>query len=360
MCNSISMAFIRLLCPFLKGIIQAVKTAEMDPSKGQCFSVTKYAVRSIMETGGSGRQQLREYSEVDLIGPGFQTTAGLTLQSGQKVYVTFTGREVAGYVTKHRPDVDEVHITLQVSNSVIIKYLFIHLHIRDMCQNSSVESPLRGRDGRGAYMETFQSWCFWKGFCVPINERVKQLRGLRIWYFQSRPWRHHISFFWFYWSRRERPTAGPVGNYWELIYFSSSARQNNLGPTHCHQVVAASRDEKLDPFFIQIYFLAVGLLCFWWPQQTGIWCVMQPWCHTHTHTPQQTSLFLIFFASDSAAANKTPNVGHFYLWPLSFFSLVRTNDVCAAESPTPGSQTGVYLCRVRVCEETNELRIRYS
>lgn len=157
MCNSISMAFIRLLCPFLKGIIQAVKTAEMDPSKGQCFSVTKYAVRSIMETGGSGRQQLREYSEVDLIGPGFQTTAGLTLQSGQKVYVTFTGREVAGYVTKHRPDVDEVHITLQVSNSVIIKYLFIHLHIRDMCQNSSVESPLRGRDGRGAYMETFQS-----------------------------------------------------------------------------------------------------------------------------------------------------------------------------------------------------------
>ena len=90
----------------------------MDPSKGQCFSVTKYAVRSIMETGGPGRQQLREYSEVDLIGPGFQSTAGLTLQPGQKVYVTFTGREVAGLVTKHRPDVDEVHITLQVSNSV--------------------------------------------------------------------------------------------------------------------------------------------------------------------------------------------------------------------------------------------------
>lgn len=105
------------------GIIQAVKTAEMDPSKGQCFSVTKYAVRSIMETAGPGRQQLREYSEVDLIGPGFQSTAGLTLQPGQKVYVTFTGREVAGHVTKHRPDVDEVHITLQVSNSVIIPIL---------------------------------------------------------------------------------------------------------------------------------------------------------------------------------------------------------------------------------------------
>ncbi|KAI9565804.1 hypothetical protein GHT06_009599 [Daphnia sinensis] len=103
---------------YYPGIIQAVKTAEMDPSRGQLFSHTKYAVRSTMETAGhSGRQQLLEYSEVDLIGPGFQSTAGLTLQPGQKVYITFTGREVAGHVTKHRPDVDEVHITLQVSNS---------------------------------------------------------------------------------------------------------------------------------------------------------------------------------------------------------------------------------------------------
>ncbi|EFX76328.1 hypothetical protein DAPPUDRAFT_226110 [Daphnia pulex] len=104
---------------YYPGIIQAVKTAEMDPSRGQLFSHTKYAVRSIMETAGhpGHRQQLFEYSEVDLIGPGFQSTAGLTLQPGQKVYITFTGREVAGHVTKHRPDVDEVHITLQVSNS---------------------------------------------------------------------------------------------------------------------------------------------------------------------------------------------------------------------------------------------------
>ena len=105
----------------------------MDPSKGQCFSVTKYAVRSIMETGGPGRQQLREYSEVDLIGPGFQSTAGLTLQPGQKVYVTFTGREVAGLVTKHRPDVDEVHITLQVSNSVRNFSLFSGLGAFPLC-----------------------------------------------------------------------------------------------------------------------------------------------------------------------------------------------------------------------------------
>jgi hypothetical protein len=120
--------------PRKKGIIQAVKTAEMDPSRGQLFSHTKYAVRSIMETAGHpGRQQLLEYSEVDLIGPGFQSTAGLTLQPGQKVYITFTGREVAGHVTKHRPDVDEVHITLQVSNSVIKQNFSININFMCVC-----------------------------------------------------------------------------------------------------------------------------------------------------------------------------------------------------------------------------------
>ena len=119
------------------GVIQAVKTAEVDPSKGQCVSITKYAVRSMMEPIGgqphTGRQQpqLREYSEVDLIGPGFQSTAGLTLQPGQKVFVTFTGREVAGHVTKHRPDVDEVHITLQASNAVILIYFVFLLFLRN-------------------------------------------------------------------------------------------------------------------------------------------------------------------------------------------------------------------------------------
>lgn len=105
----------------LPGVIQAVKTAEVDPAKGQSVSITKYAVRSMMD---GQRQQLREYSEVDLIGPGFQSTAGLTLQPGQKVYVTFTGREVAGHVIKHRPDVDQVHIALQSSNSVTLEEIF--------------------------------------------------------------------------------------------------------------------------------------------------------------------------------------------------------------------------------------------
>ena len=98
---------------YYPGVIQAVKTAEMDQVRGHApMPITKYAVRL------ESTRQLREYSEVDLIGPGFQSTSGITLKAGQRVYVTFAGREVAGHVTKHRPDVDEVHVTLQGSNSV--------------------------------------------------------------------------------------------------------------------------------------------------------------------------------------------------------------------------------------------------
>ena len=98
---------------YYPGVIQAVKTAEMDQVRGHApMPITKYAVRL------ESTRQLREYSEVDLIGPGFQSTSGITLKAGPRVYVTFAGREVAGHVTKHRPDVDEVHVTLQGSNSV--------------------------------------------------------------------------------------------------------------------------------------------------------------------------------------------------------------------------------------------------
>jgi len=103
---------------YYPGVIQAVKTAEMDQVRGHApMPITKYAVRL------ESTRQLREYSEVDLIGPGFQSTSGITLKAGQRVYVTFAGREVAGHVTKHRPDVDEVHVTLQGSNSNTIEII---------------------------------------------------------------------------------------------------------------------------------------------------------------------------------------------------------------------------------------------
>jgi len=91
---------------YYPAVIQAVRTGELG---------TRYAVRRYGGNGGSGG--VSEYGECDLIGPGFQSSSALTLKAGQRVYVTFTGREIAGQVTCHRPDVDQVHITLLAPNS---------------------------------------------------------------------------------------------------------------------------------------------------------------------------------------------------------------------------------------------------
>jgi len=120
--------------------IQAVKTDAHGVS-------SRYAVRH--DAGPPGAAG--EYSEVDLIGPGFQSTSGITLKCGQRVFVTFTGREIAGQVTAHRPDVDQVHITLcQTSNSkpveIIKRMEEVRLmesrkSLRLMDQHGVVDSP---------------------------------------------------------------------------------------------------------------------------------------------------------------------------------------------------------------------------
>lgn len=99
---------------YYPAVIQAVRTGELG---------TRYAVRRYGVSGNSGSGTV-EYAECDLIGPGFQSSSALKLKAGQRVYVTFTGREIAGQVTCHRPDVDQVHITLLAPNSVTIFLFF--------------------------------------------------------------------------------------------------------------------------------------------------------------------------------------------------------------------------------------------
>ena len=102
---------------YYPAVIQAVRTGDLG---------TRYAVRRYGVSGSAGSGTL-EYGESDLIGPGFQSSSALVLKAGQRVYVTFTGREIAGQVTCHRPDVDQVHITLLAPNSVIIYIFFLFL-----------------------------------------------------------------------------------------------------------------------------------------------------------------------------------------------------------------------------------------
>lgn len=55
-----------------------------------------------------------EYKASELVGPGFKTIGhGIHLISGQKVYITFNGREVSGFVLEHSLDTDQVFLTLE-------------------------------------------------------------------------------------------------------------------------------------------------------------------------------------------------------------------------------------------------------
>lgn len=61
---------------------------------------------------------VKEYNEYQLIGSGFQSLSGYqaltgcSLQAGQKVYLTYNGREISGIVANHKPEEDEVIVNV--------------------------------------------------------------------------------------------------------------------------------------------------------------------------------------------------------------------------------------------------------
>ncbi|XP_071038867.1 zinc finger protein 395 isoform X2 [Parasteatoda tepidariorum] len=57
-------------------------------------------------------KSVSEYGQADLVGSGFKTVMDVILQRGQRVFVTYNGREIKGVVNDHRPDTDEVELTL--------------------------------------------------------------------------------------------------------------------------------------------------------------------------------------------------------------------------------------------------------
>ena len=62
-----------------------------------------------------GTRKVSEFSESEIIGPGFQNVSTSKLRPGQNVYITYCNREVQGSVVCHRPTVDQVIIRLLVN-----------------------------------------------------------------------------------------------------------------------------------------------------------------------------------------------------------------------------------------------------
>lgn len=99
---------------FYSGVIHAVKTPASFPENNNCINLTpntRYSVRFDSRQGNLGRTTA-EFREVDLIGPGFRSIAGIELVPGQKAFVTYNGREVCGEVLNHNLENDEVIISI--------------------------------------------------------------------------------------------------------------------------------------------------------------------------------------------------------------------------------------------------------
>ncbi|KAM7360161.1 glucose transporter 4 enhancer factor [Cochliomyia hominivorax] len=123
------------------GVIQDVKTPPTATvtSSGSCNIPleTKYLVRFDFKTQDnsavesrravsvhiSPAQSLRrnamikEFLESDLIGPGFRSIMGVILQPGQRVYLTYNGRETSGDVVAHDTEKDEVLVKITTIGS---------------------------------------------------------------------------------------------------------------------------------------------------------------------------------------------------------------------------------------------------
>ncbi|XP_069701966.1 zinc finger protein 395 isoform X2 [Periplaneta americana] len=99
---------------FYSGVIHAVKTPGNSEGFSGAAGETRYSVRFDPLPGNNKRiiSTMKEYKETELIGPGFQAVTGFRLLPGQKVYLTYNGREISGEVTSHQPQIDEVTVNI--------------------------------------------------------------------------------------------------------------------------------------------------------------------------------------------------------------------------------------------------------
>jgi uncharacterized C2H2 Zn-finger protein len=97
------------------GVIQTVDTPSSSRENNNCINITpntKYTVR--FDSKDMSRRGLKkEFRESELIGPGFRTIMDVSLRPGQKIFITYNGRESAGEVITHDLSKDEVNVTLQ-------------------------------------------------------------------------------------------------------------------------------------------------------------------------------------------------------------------------------------------------------
>ncbi|XP_004529210.1 transcription initiation factor TFIID subunit 1 isoform X2 [Ceratitis capitata] len=84
------------------------------PSKPSIIIEARRAVSAHLSPAQALRRNamIKEFRESDLIGPGFRSIIGIQLQPGQRVFLTFNGRETSGDVVSHDAEKDEVVVKI--------------------------------------------------------------------------------------------------------------------------------------------------------------------------------------------------------------------------------------------------------
>jgi len=102
---------------FYPAVIQAIKSCE------ERYTENRYTVRF------DNSRKVSEFSERDLIGPGFSGLGSHTscLLPGQRVYLTHLGREMEATVMQHNQDMDQVVVNLATGQQLEIRLEEIRL-----------------------------------------------------------------------------------------------------------------------------------------------------------------------------------------------------------------------------------------
>jgi hypothetical protein len=94
---------------YYSGLIEGTKTSSVDSRE------TLYCVR--FDNLFNGRKISYDYRAIQLIGPGFESISIANLSKGQKIYITYNGREVSAIVDSHNLTTDDVFLTVDNSQN---------------------------------------------------------------------------------------------------------------------------------------------------------------------------------------------------------------------------------------------------
>lgn len=103
------------------GVIQKVKTP---PSvrDNNCITLTPDTKYTVRFDPGQTMIGLHEYLGSQLIGPGFQNVMNVILSPGQKIFITYNGRESAAEVLTHDKHKDEVAVRIPANGFEVIAF----------------------------------------------------------------------------------------------------------------------------------------------------------------------------------------------------------------------------------------------